>query len=577
MAKDSVSTYRPRQVQINKVNQAQTARLPLKPVIEDINQWPLTRTTTERKEFKAQVKTRTLNALKRNFQDSSEFYELLKNVIYLEKIRLTQNPWKTDKQSEALFWADIKSQLLELEKEEKHTSIELLEGILTQIINHYLNEILSRFEPRAYRLAQRILPYFYGGLLKSSPGRRIQKFWRSKDSIYDRFIFYGDIDRLRELSKIGPLIILPNHQSNLDSPTIGYGINLLGLPAMTYGAGINLFTLPWLSKKMNQLGAYKVDRRKKNAIYLEVLKSYSSVCLARGVHSLFFPEGTRSRSGNLSKKLKLGLLGTAVQTQKDYVLDEGQDNKPVVIVPVSINYSFTLEAESLIDQHLKKQGREQYIKEASVTATSYRLLSILFSHRYTKPEIHIAFGEPTDIFGNTLDASGRSLDDNGNHIDREEYFRRGNNHVHDDQRDSVYAQDLGQIVQQGLHNNKVVLSSNIVALVAFRMLKASFPKLDLYELLRLPLEDVFWEWDDFLDTCQRAIDHVRIKANQGGCILSTQLDQSTTAIVSHGVKHLGIYNSKRALLRSSDGKLRSQSILLLHFYANQMEAYVDNV
>ena len=66
-------------------------------------------------------------------------------------------------------------------------------------------------------------------------------------------------------------------------------------------------------------------------------------------------------------------------------------------MPVSINYSFTLEAESLIDQHLKKQGREQYIKEASVTATSYRLLSILFSHRYTKPEIHIAFGEPTDI------------------------------------------------------------------------------------------------------------------------------------------------------------------------------------
>ena len=83
----------------------------------------------------------------------------------------------------------------------KHTSIELLEGILTQIINHYLNEILSRFEPRAYRLAQRILPYFYGGLLKSSPGRRIQK-WRSKDSIYDRFIFYGDIDRLRNSLKL---------------------------------------------------------------------------------------------------------------------------------------------------------------------------------------------------------------------------------------------------------------------------------------------------------------------------------------------------------------------------------------
>ena len=559
------------------MNQAHTERLPLKPVIPDVKQWPLTKTTTDRLDFKDQVRNRTLNALRRSFQSSSELYELLKNVIYLEKIRLTQNPWKTDKQSEALFWADIKAQMLELEKQESHTSFEPLEDILVQIINHYLQEILSRFEPRAYRFAQRILPYFYAGLLKSAPGRRIQKLWRSKDSIYDRFIFYGDIDRLRALSKIGPLIVLPNHQSNLDSPTIGYGIDLLGLPAMTYGAGINLFTLPWLSQKMNQLGAYKVDRRKKNAIYLEVLKSYSSVCLARGVHSLFFPEGTRSRSGTLSKKLKLGLLGTAVQTQKDYVLDEGKANKPVVIVPVSINYSFTLEAESLIDQHLKKQGREQYIKEASVTATSYRLLSILFSHRYTKPEIHIAFGEPTDIFGNKLDQSGQSLDISGNHIDREEYFRRGNDHVHDDQRDSVYAQDLGQIVKKGLHDNKVILSSNIVALVAFNMLRASFPKLDLYELLRLPLEDVFWEWDDFLDTCQRTIDHIRIKASQGGCILSTQLNQSTTAIATHGVKHLGIYNSKRALLRSSDGRLRSQSLLLLHFYANQMEGYVDNV
>ena len=91
-------------------------------------------------------------------------------------------------------------------------------------------------------------------------------------------------------------------------------------------------------------------------------------------------------------------------------------------------------------------------------------------------------------------------------------------------------------------------------------LKPSFPKLDLYEVLRLPLEDVSWEWDDFLDACQRTIDHIRIKASQGHCILSTQLDQSTTAIASHGVKHLGIYNSKRALIRSSDGKLRSQSI-----------------
>lgn len=41
---------------------------------------------------------------------------------------------------------------------------------------------------------------------------------------------------------------------------------------------------------MNRLGAYRVDRRKKNAIYLEALKVYSTEVIMRGGHSLFFRE-----------------------------------------------------------------------------------------------------------------------------------------------------------------------------------------------------------------------------------------------------------------------------------------------
>ena len=68
---------------------------------------------------------------------------------------------------------------------------------------------------------------------------------------------------------------------------------------------------------MNRLGAYKVDRRKKNPVYLEALKTYSTVVLEKGCHSLFFPGGTRSRSGNLEGRLKLGLLSTAFEAQKN--------------------------------------------------------------------------------------------------------------------------------------------------------------------------------------------------------------------------------------------------------------------
>ncbi len=44
-----------------------------------------------------------------------------------------------------------------------------------------------------------------------------------------------------------------------------------------------------------------------------MLKAYSCVILERGYHSLFFPGGTRSRSGAVERRLKLGLAGTGVE------------------------------------------------------------------------------------------------------------------------------------------------------------------------------------------------------------------------------------------------------------------------
>ena len=64
---------------------------------------------------------------------------------------------------------------------------------------------------------------------------------------------------------------------------------------------------------MHNLGAYRVDRRLKHALYKDVLKAYSCVLLERGYHSLFFPGGTRSRSGGVERKLKLGLVGTGAR------------------------------------------------------------------------------------------------------------------------------------------------------------------------------------------------------------------------------------------------------------------------
>ncbi|MBK7635043.1 MAG: 1-acyl-sn-glycerol-3-phosphate acyltransferase [Saprospiraceae bacterium] len=84
---------------------------------------------------------------------------------------------------------------------------------------------------------------------------------------------------------------MPTHYSNLDSIMIGYAIDSnVGLPSFSYGAGLNLFNVEIVGYFINRLGAFKVDRRKKNPIYLEMSEIYGSYSIIKGVNCLFFPE-----------------------------------------------------------------------------------------------------------------------------------------------------------------------------------------------------------------------------------------------------------------------------------------------
>src|SRR5690242_19489821 len=130
---------------------------------------------------------------------------------------------------------------------------------------------------------------------------------------------------------------------------------------------------------MNSLGAYKVDRRKKNLPYLETLKLYSTLAIQKGAHSHFFPGGTRSRSGLIEKQLKLGLLNSTIEAQRNLYLDnpEATDARKIFIVPVTLNYHFMLEAPDLIDDYLSVKGQDRYLPEQDKYG-SWQLILFLF-------------------------------------------------------------------------------------------------------------------------------------------------------------------------------------------------------
>ncbi|MBK9504232.1 MAG: 1-acyl-sn-glycerol-3-phosphate acyltransferase [Bacteroidetes bacterium] len=285
---------------------SQSTTSPYKRIIPDIEDWPIHIISKNREQVIQSVVEETLqNIINKNATEKDVHNELAK-AIYLEKIRV-ERPWKTDPPDDKKFWTEVKNKLVEFESH-PDGNIEAEKEILRRIITRYVTEIVGNFNKGTYQFSERFVPFAFNRLLNASHSRAFVRLFGNKKDLLKSIHVIGEIDQLRNLAKDGIVVVVPTHTSNIDSITVGWGISAIGLPACFYGAGLNLFSVRFLAYFMNRLGAYRVDRRKKNAVYLEALKTYSTQTIYQGGHSLFFPGGTRSRSNVLETQLKLGLL-----------------------------------------------------------------------------------------------------------------------------------------------------------------------------------------------------------------------------------------------------------------------------
>ena len=366
--------------------------------------------------------------------------------------------------------------------------------------------------------------------------------------------------------------MVPTHFSNLDSILIGWVIQFLGLPAFIYGAGLNLFNIKIFAYFMNSLGAYKVDRRKKNPVYLEVLKTYSNIALRWGCHSLFFPGGTRSRSGEIEKALKLGLLSTTIEAQRKMFQTEGDRARKIFVVPVVINYQFTLEAPALIRDHLRRTGQERYYQESDEYSTSYKIGTFLLKFFTKGSDISVSIGKGMDILGNYVDSEGNSYDKNGNSINPQDYFISGGKVTIDTQREHTYVRILGKRIVEEFHKHNQVFSSHLVAYTAFRFLEKQNPKLDLYSLLRLPEEDLQLDYEAFKMAFKKLRKRL-IKLHKKGKVgLTDHIRDKAESSIAMGLQNVGMYHAKRPLIRKGD-KIIIQDTNTLYYYHNRLEGY----
>ncbi|MFZ1496032.1 MAG: 1-acyl-sn-glycerol-3-phosphate acyltransferase, partial [Saprospiraceae bacterium] len=352
----------------------------------------------------------------------------------------------------------------------------------------------------------------------------------------------------------------------------GYAMDtVMGLPSFSYGAGLNLYNNGIPAFFMNRLGAYRVDRRKKNPIYLETLKGMSNIAIQRGVNSLFFPGGTRSRSGMLETELKKGLLGTVVEAQRSISLTNS--DKKVFIVPLVISYHFVLEAKFMIDQYLKQTGKEQYFNTPNEPFSIRKLFKFMWEFFSESSEIILSFGQPVDVLGNLVDAEGNSFDKSGNLINIKEYFMLNGVVKQNLQRENEYTNILSDKIVQRYRKENIVLSSHVVAFAMFSIIKNINTDLTIYEVLRLPIDDYVFPIETAIDV----VDFIKVELkrleSKDEIKLSKIFEEPTEELIHTGIKKLGKFHAQKPLRFNKNNDIVSDDATLLYYYHNRLLGY----
>jgi glycerol-3-phosphate O-acyltransferase len=455
-------------------------------------------------------------------------------------------------------WRDVAGRLGRLGEVEKRAELE-------RMVGHYARDIVGNFNPRVYRFANDILPPALSFLF--TPVSSLRQGLAALDSMSRRIQVEGEIDAVRTACDRGTLIVTPTHSSNMDSVVIGLALKLAQLPPVTYGAGKNLFSNPFISYFMHNLGAYRVDRRLRFALYKDVLKEYSTVLLEQGYHSLFFPGGTRCRSNVIESHLKLGLLGTGVAAFRNSAM-AGAGHRRIYAVPVTINYRLVLEAETLIEDYLADTGKSRYIIEDDEFSRFGRILEFVRKILVHEGAVIIRFGRPVDPFGNAVDDDGESIDRHGRRIDPTTYLVGADGEVTaDPQREAVYTRNLGNALAAAFRRETVFMSTHLVCRAVFDAVVARTGVSDIYRLLRLPASAVAVTRED---VCRR-IDQLRERlaaAPEWGKVEERAAAMATPELLDDALRALTTYHTNPVLEPAGEG-IHVGAMKLCYYYRNR--------
>lgn len=507
------------------------------------------------------VRRVTLRAL--TGADGPRLEEIVHETIYAEQTRLSRDAEDPHALADRDFVGWLRHELAASDDARRRE-------LVATIVNRYTKEITGHFDRRVYSVATRAVPTALGALFHGlAPSTLLEH--RHPFEVDDRILIEGEIDALQQLVRHGTVVLAPTHVSNLDSVLLGHAVHRLGLPPVAYGAGLNLFSSAVIGFFMRNLGAYTVDRKKTDPLYRATLKEYTTLLLERGQHNLFFPGGTRMRSGAVERHLKKGLLGTGVVAYRR-ALASGAPRPRVFVVPCTLTYPLVLEASSLIEDFLRAEGGPHYVDVRDEFDKPRRWVDFVGGLLELDLRIHLRVGRALDPIGNEVDDEGRSHDRRGREVDPARYLTVRGDLVEDEARDAEYTRALADRLVEAYRRDTVALPTSALAFVVFERLRREAREPDLFRLLRGLGPERGVPFDVVASDVARLVEELSARARRRELVVEESLRGAASDVVHQALSTFRTYHPRPVLERRGDRVVVGDPNLLF-YYRNRLEGH----
>lgn len=345
-----------------------------------------------------------------------------------------------------------------------HATATIQRELVETIVRHYVDSLRQDLASVTARVIHPQIPKnFQAVFAKLYPIASLDSRWVGGNG--EAVVIEGDIDQVRTLMGKGSVFFALSNTCHGDTLLFSAALDRLGLSPVAHAANSEYLENPLIRYVFGYQPAWKVDRRYSDPLYYEVVHEFTSVLAEMGFPQFGFPSPRRSADGTIPKSFRREVLLPIVTSFRNSLRFNAV--RPVYVIPVTLNYPFVLEAETLaniwVDGKRARPKTDEFYNPARWTSYVRNIFRM-------RAQLRVRFGQALDPLGNKVDANGESIGSPNRLVDPADYFRVGGEYFHDTVRDSEYIGCLSLGILQGLRTNTVVYPIHVVAYALFHKL-----------------------------------------------------------------------------------------------------------